>query len=197
MDSGAIFLFNNFMLAMGLSMDAFSICIANSLSEPYMEKNRMITFASIFSIFQGLMPIMGWLCVNSFVGHFSSIERFIPWISFTLLIYIGYNMVSAGFEQTTYNTFENPQITLSQMIAQGVATSIDAFSVGFAISDFGISQAYLASCIISAVTFTMCFFGLIAGKKFSFALSDKAGIFGGLILIFIGFEIFISSLLHG
>ena len=197
MDFGAIFLFNNFMLAVGLSMDAFSICIADSLSEPYMEKERMITFASVFSLFQGLMPIMGWFCVNSFINHFSFIERFIPWISFILLIYIGFNMVSAGFGQTPYNTYENPQITLSQIIAQGVATSIDAFSVGFTIADFDISQVYLASCIISVVTFTMCFFGLVAGKKFSFALSDKAGIFGGLILIFIGFEIFISSLLHG
>ena len=196
MDFETIFIFNNFMLALGLSMDAFSLCIADSLNEPYMEKSRMFTLAMIFSSFQAVFPLMGWLCVNSFVSHFSFIEGFIPWISFIALSYIGYNMISTSIEQHGYNKYENPQIDLMQIMIQGIASSIDAFSVGFTISDFNIIQACVSAFIIFSVTFTMCFSGLVTGKKFGFALSDKAGILGGLILIFIGFEIFINNLIY-
>ena len=87
------------------------------------------------------------------------------------------------------------QLTLTALLVQGVATSIDALSVGFTISDYNWIQATVCALLIALVTFAICFAGVILGKKFGTALAGKSSIFGGAILIFIGLEIFITSFL--
>ena len=90
---------------------------------------------------------------------------------------------------------QTQKLSFSVLIMQGVATSIDALSVGFTISEYGTLMALTCALIIAAVTFLICTTGLIIGKKFGTTLSGKATIFGGIILILIGIEIFITGII--
>lgn len=183
------------MMGVGLAMDAFSVSLANGLSEARMPLKRMCLIAGTFAVFQAVMPMTGWLCVHTIVTYFSVIEKLIPWIALALLGYIGGKMLYEGIKYKQDDENAVGRLTLSALLMQGVATSIDALSVGFTIADYGAVMALTASLIIAFVTFFICFFGLFIGKRAGTRLSGKASILGGVILIAIGLEIFIKSLL--
>ena len=191
MSIGFMFLFNSVLLGVGLAMDAFSVSLANGLNEPQMGTRRMCGIAGVFAFFQALMPMTGWVCVHTIVELFSSFEMFIPWIALILLAYIGGKMLLEGIRGE--ETEEAIELSAGALFMQGVATSIDALSVGFTISEYGWLMALAASLIIATVTFFICMAGLNIGKKFGTKLSGKASILGGVILIGIGLEIFISN----
>ena len=187
------FFFNNILLGVGLAMDAFSVSLANGLNEPNMKKSKITGVAGLFAIFQGLMPLIGWICVHTIVQYFSWFEKLIPWIALILLCYIGGKMLYDSIKNKDTATEEVKRLCLTALLIQGVATSIDALSVGFTIADYTLTLALLAVLIIAIVTFFICFAGILIGKKFGTKLAGKAGILGGVILIFIGLEIFITS----
>lgn len=187
------FFFNNILLGVGLAMDAFSVSLANGLNEPNMKKSKITGVAGLFAIFQGLMPLIGWICVHTIVQYFCWFEKLIPWIALILLCYIGGKMLFDSIKNKDTVTEEVKRLGLTTLLIQGVATSIDALSVGFTIADYILSLALLAVLIIAIVTFFICFAGILIGKKFGTKLAGKAGILGGVILIFIGLEIFITS----
>ncbi len=187
------FFFNNILLGVGLAMDAFSVSLANGLNEPNMKKSKITGVAGLFAIFQGLMPLIGWICVHTIVQYFSWFEKLIPWIALILLCYIGGKMLYDSIKNKDTATEEVKRLGLTTLLIQGVATSIDALSVGFTIADYTLTLALLAVLIIAIVTFFICFAGILIGKKFGTKLAGKAGILGGVILIFIGLEIFITS----
>ena len=193
MDWNVIFFINSILLGIGLAMDAFSVSLANGLAEPKMKKRRLCGIAGVFAFFQALMPLLGWLCVHLFVKFFSSFQKFIPYIALALLLYIGISMIVDVVKKKDGEE-ESKNLTFAVLIMQGVATSIDALSVGFTISEYGTLMALVCALIIAAVTFVICTAGLMIGKKFGTKLSDKAGIFGGIILILIGIEIFITGI---
>ena len=138
--------------------------------------------------------MIGWICVSTVADHFKAFEKFIPYIALALLGYIGGKMLYDGIKNKDSDE-EKGAVGLSALLVQGVATSIDALSVGFTISHYNFTEALLSCLLIGAVTFLICFAGILIGRKAGTALAGKAGIFGGLILIFIGLEIFISSLI--
>ena len=187
------FFFNNILLGIGLAMDAFSVSLANGLNEPKMKKSKMSGIASLFALFQGLMPLFGWICVHTIVQYFSWFQELIPWIALILLCYIGGKMLYDSIKNKEGEETEFKRVGLTALLVQGVATSIDALSVGFTIADYTFALAVLSVLIISLVTFFICFAGILIGKKFGTKLAGKAGVLGGLILIFIGLEIFITS----
>ena len=187
------FFFNNILLGIGLAMDAFSVSLANGLNEPNMKKTKITGVAGLFALFQGLMPLIGWICVHTIVQYFSWFEKLIPWIALILLCYIGGKMLYDSIKNKEGEEAELKSVGLSALLVQGVATSIDALSVGFTIADYSLGLAVLAVLIIAVVTFFICFAGILIGKKFGTKLAGKAGILGGVILIFIGLEIFITS----
>ncbi|MBQ9985778.1 MAG: manganese efflux pump [Oscillospiraceae bacterium] len=193
MNLGFAFFFNNILLGVGLAMDAFSVSLANGLNEPCMKKRKMFGIAGVFALFQALMPMLGWVCVHTIVQYFKSFEKFIPWIALLLLAYIGGNMLYDGIKNKC-DCEEKPGVGFAALLVQGVATSIDALSVGFTISEYNLAEALLASFVIATVTFFICAAGLLIGKRVGTRLAGKAGILGGVILIFIGLEIFITSL---
>ena len=172
-------------------MDAFSVSMANGLHDPKMSMKRMYIIAGTFGVFQAVMPMTGWICVHTIVELFSSFEAFIPWIALILLAYIGGKMLLEGIRGEEAE--EAAELSAGALFMQGVATSIDALSVGFTISEYGWLMALTASLIIALVTFVICMAGLRIGKKFGTKLSGKASILGGVILIGIGLEIFISG----
>jgi len=104
-------------------------------------------------------------------------------------------MVREGVERKTKGEeYEASRLTVGGLFVQGVATSIDALSVGFTISDYGPLMALVCALIIAAVTIVICLVGLLAGKNFGEKLGDKANILGGVILIAIGIEIFVTGI---
>ena len=194
-----LFFFNSILLGIGLAMDAFSVSLANGLNEPDMSNQKGLGVAGVFGVFQGMMPFIGWVCVHTIATAFSAFEMFIPWIALALLGYIGGKMLYEGIQEYKCKSeggTECPmpkKLGLSALMVQGVATSIDALSVGFTISDYALAQAAVCALLIACVTFGICFAGIKLGKKFGTALSGTSSIFGGSILIFIGLEIFITS----
>ena len=186
------FLVTSFLLGVGLAMDAFSVSLANGLNEPEMKPRKMTFIAGIFAFFQGLMPMIGWVCVHTILQVFEVFEKFIPWIALILLAYIGGKMLIDGIKNEI-ETVDACGITLKALMVQGIATSIDALSVGFTIAEYNFVMALICVIIIMVVTYVICFGGLIIGKKFGTKLSNKATIMGGIILILIGLEIFITG----
>lgn len=194
MKLGFAFFFNSILLGIGLAMDAFSVSLANGLNEPQMKKSKMCGIAGVFSAFQFAMPMIGWICVSTIAQYFRAFEKCIPWIALVLLSFIGGKMLFEGIKNKDDDE-EKGAVGFGALLLQGVATSIDALSVGFTIADYDLLDATLACLMIGAVTFLICFVGIAIGKKAGTRLSGRAGILGGSILIFIGLEIFISSLI--
>lgn len=195
-----LFIFNNIMLGAGLAMDAFSVSLTNGLRESEMKKGRMSGIAGTYAAFQFAMPMIGWICVHTIVEYFKAFEKFIPWIALILLLYIGGSMLIEGIKEgknkdsEDNKTEEIKRLAFGTLMMQGIATSIDALSVGFTIADYDWIMAIISALIIGFVTFIICFTGLGIGKKVGTRLSGKASILGGIILIGIGLEIFIKGI---
>lgn len=192
MEWNLMFFINSALLGVGLAMDAFSVSLANGLNEPKMKKRRMCKIAGVFAGFQAFMPFVGWVCVHTVLQYFRMFEKFIPWIALILLCYIGGNMLKDGI-QNNEEEVEKAEVGFKALMIQGIATSIDALSVGFTIAEYGLIMALVAALIIGVLTFFICFFGLGLGKKFGTMFANKATVLGGVILIIIGLEIFITG----
>ena len=187
----AVFFINSILFGVGLAMDAFSVSLANGLNEPKMSRNKALGIPGVFAFFQFAMPMIGWVCVHTILQIFTFFEAFIPLIALALLLYLGGKMIWEG--ATHKEGEEKVGVGFGALMLQGVATSIDALSVGFTIADYGFIMALTECLIIAAVTFIICRFGIFLGKKFGTKLSGKAEILGGVILICIGIEIAVSS----
>ena len=190
------FFINSILLGVGLAMDAFSVSLADGLAEPEMKRPRMNLIAGTFAFFQFFMPMLGWFCIHNLVSYFKIFEKFVPWIALILLLYIGGKMLIESIinirRGKAGEEIKVEEVTLFALLIQGIATSIDALSVGFAIAEYDWLMALICGLIIAVVTFIICTIGLHIGKIFGMKLANKAGILGGCILIFIGIEIFIS-----
>lgn len=190
-----VFFFNSVLLGVGLAMDAFSVSMANGLNEPKMKSGRISLIAGCYGFFQFAMPMIGWICVHTIVVYFQKFEKFIPWIALILLLYIGGKMLIEGIKgDDDENSDTEKRLSFGTLIVQGIATSIDALSVGFTIADYGALMAVAASVIIAVVTFGICIGGLIIGKTVGNKISNKATILGGVILIGIGIEIWVRGI---
>ena len=190
MDLGITFVITSILLGVGLAMDAFSVSVANGLNEPDMKRSKVAAISGTFAVFQGLMPLIGWFIVVTAVGALEVLDDFIPWIALIILTFIGGKMIKDGLGD------EGPEpVTLgfAALMAQGIATSIDALSVGFTISDYDVLGAVICALIIALVTWIICAGGLVAGKRLGSRFTNRATIFGGAILILIGLEIFITG----
>lgn len=193
MEWNFMFFFNSVLLGIGLAMDAFSVSMANGLNEPDMKPGKMCAVAGVFGIFQTAMPLNGWVCVHTIVVYFTAFEKFIPWIALILLCYIGGKMLFDGIRNREDSEAKR-RVGFWGLMLQGVATSIDALSVGFTIEQYPWSMALVSTLTIGVVTFFICIAGLAVGRRFGTRLSNKAAILGGVILILIGLEIFISGM---
>ncbi len=186
------FIIDSALIGAGLAMDAFSASLADGLSEPRMKKGKMMGIALCFAFFQWLMPMLGWLCVHTAASLFKVIEPYIPWVALLLLFAIGAKSIAEGVKNSE-NGCALTKISISAVLLQGVATSIDALSVGFTIPNYTIGEALAETLIIAAVTFAICLPGIAIGKRFGTGLACKASILGGVILIIIGLKICIES----
>lgn len=206
-------------LGVGLAMDACAVSMSNGLNEPKMKVGKAILIASMFGFFQALMPMIGWLCVSLVVEQFKQFEPWIPYIALVLLTIIGGKMLYDGIkdinqekqakqnEQNDENaeTIEKTEdhakqigrkLTFGVLLVQAIATSIDALSTGFSLVDIAgnnVWWALLSVGIIAVVTFVISLGAVYLGKRFGNKLGNKAQILGGVILIAIGLEIFVTG----
>ncbi len=190
------FFVNSILLGVGLAMDSFSVSMANGLTEPYMPKSKALKIAGTFGFFQALMPLVGWLCVHTILDYFNAFSVLIPWIALGLLAYIGGGMIKEGIEDNKKpieERLEKEPLNNKTLLLQGIATAIDALSVGFTIAEYNFTMALVSVLIIGGITFIISCVGVALGEKFGTKLAGKAQILGGVILICIGLEIFISS----
>ena len=187
------FFINSIMLGAGLAMDAFSVSLANGLNEPFMKRPKMAGVAGIFAFFQFFMPMLGWIFVHTVLQYFKALERAVPYVALVLLVFIGGKMIYDGVSKKEGDGVKS--VGIGGLMVQAVATSIDALSVGFTIASYDLLPALLSCLIIGVVTFAICLVGIAVGKKFGTKLSDKASIFGGVILVIIGLEIFITGII--
>ena len=178
------FFINSILLGVGLAMDAFSVSVADGISEPKMSIKKAVGIAGVFATFQALMPLIGWILVHTLVQKFKSFEKFIPWIALALLCYIGGKMLYEGI-RSKCECERVQRLTFATLLVQGVATSIDALSVGFTIAEYEILPAIICALIIATITFALCFTGIHIGERVGCRLSNKASIIGGIILIII------------
>ncbi len=188
-----MFYVNSVAFGTGLAMDAFSVSMANGLSEPHMKKSRMCAIAGMFAFFQIMMPMIGWLLVRTVASAFESFQSVIPYIALVLLLFIGGKMIYEAVRGEGER--EETKLGVWGLTVQGIATSIDALSVGFTIAEYELADALTESLIIGAVTFLICLGGVLIGRKFGTKLGRRATVLGGVILIAIGVEIFVSGII--
>lgn len=187
------FVISSVLLGVGLAMDAFSVSVANGLNEPRMKQGRMWLIAGVFAFFQVAMPLIGWVCVHTILQYFQMLEKFIPWIALILLCVIGDKMIGEAIKGTEEEVGAGAGIGLGALAVQGIATSIDALSVGFAIAAYNFAMALVACCLIGLVTLAICYGGLLIGKTVGNKFSKGSNILGGVILILIGIEICVTG----
>ena len=201
-----LFFFNSALLGVGLAMDAFSVSAANGLAEPNMKKSKEFGISGTFAFFQFLMPTLGWVLVHFAAEQFTAFQKAAPYIALVLLLFIGGKMLYEGIKSRNDNKDGDDEkngeesaavtnLTPVRLLVQGIATSIDALSVGFTIAEYKVTEALVCSAIVAAVTFGICVAGTFIGKKFGTKLAGKATILGGVILIIIGLEIFIKGII--
>jgi putative Mn2+ efflux pump MntP len=186
-----LFILNSILFGIGLAMDAFSVSVANGLRNPHMHTSGRMIIAGTFGCFQTVMPLLGWFCVHSIAEAFQAFQPYIPWIALVLLAFIGGKMIWEGLHDQS----EAESLQGGALFIQGIATSIDALSVGFTIAEYELIFAVTESLIIGIVTFGLCLAGLLLGGRIGSRISGKAGIVGGIILILIGTEIFVTGII--
>jgi putative Mn2+ efflux pump MntP len=189
-------MFTVFLIALGLSADAFAVAITNGLTLKNAARKQALAIAAAFGLFQGIMPLLGFLLGSFFTGF---INRFAPFIAFVFLGFIGLKMIIDEVRVKNEDKIEAVSETLSlkTLIMQAIATSIDALVVGVSFIAMGITGLMILPCaaIIGAVTFVLSFIGVGVGKKFGKLLGGRAKIIGGIVLLAIGMKALIEGLL--
>lgn len=176
------------LTGLGLAMDAFAVALCKGLSMKKFDKKKGIIIGLYFGIFQGMMPLIGYLLGTTFQNLITSVDH---WIAFVLLGFIGGNMLKEAFSKDEETC--NDKVDFKTMLPLAIATSIDALAVGitFAFLKVNIVIAVLS---IGIITFIMSFIGSKVGNKFGTKYEKKAQLFGGIILILIGLKILLEHL---
>ena len=186
-------------LGVGLAMDACAVSMTNGLNEPRMKFGKATLIAFMFGFFQALMPMIGWICVSLVASSFEKFAEWVPYIALVLLVIIGGKMLYDGIKNKDEENVGHA-LTFGVLVVQAIATSIDALSTGFSLAKIAGDnagtdwwKALISAGIIAVVTFAISLGAVYLGKKFGNKLGNKAQILGGVILIAIGLEIFITG----
>ena len=185
-------------LGIGLAMDAFAVSMSNGLKENKMKLKKILLIAITFGIFQGVMPLIGYLVGYSLIEY---IDKFVPWIALALLGFLGIKMIIDGIKEIKDGNKDDDVchcencLSVKVLLVQAIATSIDALSAGLSFSNYKIIDAVIVVSIVAIITTIICIAGVYIGKKFGTKLSKYAAFIGGAVLIIIGLEIFLTGIL--
>ena len=181
-------LFELFILAVGLSMDAFAVSVCKGLSAGHLRPVHNLTCGLYFGGFQAMMPLLGWLLGIQFQAFISTVDH---WIAFVLLGLIGANMVRESREHDDESVSDS--FRFMTMLPLAVATSIDALAVGVT---FAFLQVDIVPAVsfIGATTFVLSCIGVKIGHVFGTKYKSRAELFGGIVLILMGLKILLEHL---
>ena len=180
-----------FLLAVGLSMDAFAVSVCKGLSVKKAGLKESAICGGWFGGFQGLMPLIGFFLGTLFAG---AIEAFDHWVAFGLLAIIGINMLKEAFEKECECCDKNADFSVKTMFVMAVATSIDALAVGISLAMAGDVNIVVAVVLIGVTTFLLSGLGVKIGNIFGNRFEKKAQVAGGVILILLGIKILLEHL---
>lgn len=193
-------IFELFLIAVGLSMDAFAVSVGNGLSMKKNNPKAALAIAFSFGLFQALMPTAGYFLGSAFEDV---IKEFDHYIALIFLGFIGGKMIYDGIkelragkkgEKTEEKAFK---LSFGILIIQAIATSIDALIVGVSFAALPDVNILAAVALIGITTFTLSIIGVFFGKKFGQLIGSRAEIFGGIILVAIGLKVFIEHIFFG
>jgi putative Mn2+ efflux pump MntP len=176
------------LIAIGLSMDSFAVSVTNGLTIRDLNVKRVLLISFSLAIFQAVMPLIGWFAG---IGIEQYITEFDHWIAFVLLSFIGIKMIYEGLQKNGKE--KDSELKILTLIGQSFATSIDAFAVGISFAFLNIS-IITPVFIIGFVTFIFSLIGLQLGKYFGKKIGKSVEVFGGIVLLGIGFKILIEHL---
>lgn len=179
--------FEIFFIGVALAMDAFAVSICKGLSIKKIDYKKCLIVGLYFSIFQMLMPLIGYLLGSAFENLIVSIDH---WIAFIMLFVIGLNMIKESFNKEEEN---NSKLDFKTMLPLAIATSIDALAVGITFAFLRVNLN-LSILTIGLVTFIITFTGVIIGNKVGNKYEKVSGVLGGIILMFIGIKILLEHL---
>ena len=186
-------IFELFILAVGLSMDAFAVAICKGLATTKLKPKHMLITGAWFGGFQALMPLIGYFLGTAFAKYVTAIDH---WIALVLLCGIGGNMIKESFEKDA-DECECDNYGIKTMFVMAVATSIDALAAGISLAmdlDGNHTYAFIAVAFIGIITFTLSAFGVKIGNIYGAKFKSKAEFTGGLILILLGVKILLEHL---
>lgn len=179
-----------FLIAVGLSMDAFAVSVCKGLAAKQISIRQFLITGAWFGGFQALMPTVGYLLGSTFESYITSLDH---WIAFLLLSFIGGNMIHESLNKNCENSSDS-SFSAKTMLVLAVATSIDALAVGITFALLPDVNIIAAVLFIGSITFILSATGLKAGSIFGLKYKTKAEFAGGLILILIGTKILLEHL---
>lgn len=182
-------LFSLFLLAVGLSMDAFAVAVCKGLATPKITLKKACVVGLWFGAFQALMPTLGYLVGYRFQEKITAIDH---WIAFVLLVFIGANMIRESFSKEEEGA--NASLAFKEMLLLAIATSIDALAVGVTFAFLPDIPIIPAVSFIGVITFLLSALGMKVGNVFGTKYKARAELVGGVILILIGSKILIEHL---
>ncbi len=183
-----------FILAVGLSMDAFAVAVCKGLATVKLKKKHMLITGLWFGGFQALMPLLGYFIGTAFERYVTAFDHY---IAFILLAAIGANMIKESFEKEECPECEGESYGFKTMFVMAVATSIDAFAAGISLAmdlKGNNTYAYIAVLFIGIITFTLSAIGVKIGNIYGAKYKSKAEFTGGAILILLGLKILLEHL---
>ncbi len=179
-----------FLIAVGLSMDAFAVSVCKGLSTRELKLKNYLIIGAWFGGFQALMPTIGYFLGSTFEEYIVAYDH---WAAFILLAIIGGNMIKEGLSKDGDNCADC-SFSFKTMLPLAVATSIDALAVGITFALLPDVKLPLAVCFIGVTTFALSALGLRVGNVFGLKYKSRAEIAGGIILILIGLKILLEHL---
>ena len=181
-----------FVLAIGLSMDAFAVSICKGLGTKKASVKGMLSCGVWFGGFQALMPLIGFLLGSIFAKQIVAVDH---WVAFVLLAFIGANMLKEAFTKEDEGECDgNADFSVKTMLTMAIATSIDALAIGISLAMVGDVNIWVAILLIGVVTCVLSAFGVKIGSIFGDRFEKKAQIAGGVILILLGIKILLEHL---
>lgn len=180
-----------FLIAVGLSMDAFAVAICKGLNMRKINYKHTIVIAAFFGGFQGLMPLIGWILGKQFEEYIKSIDH---WVAFVLLAFIGGQMIREALKKEDEESKIDDSLNIKELFMLAIATSIDALAVGITFALIPNTNIWISIVLIGIITFVLSIIGVFIGNKFGSRYKSKAEFTGGFILILIGAKILLEHL---
>jgi len=185
--------FTLMLAALGLSMDAAAVSVANGLYYKHTRKSTVLLMAFYFGLFQAAMPLIGYFAGSLFHHAIMQIDH---WIILIILVFLGSKMIFEALKNhSDISPTQKPSsLTQKDLLLQAVATSIDALAFGISLALIDVN-IFVAVSAIGIITFLVCLVAYYVGQRFGIKFRKKAELFGGSILIIIGIRIFVQHML--